>query len=69
MVKVNKVAVWKVEGAYYESLDQAIKAVRTQAIRELIAEKKANQYEDEADMIADLWDEIETRVEKAMAGT
>lgn len=68
MVKVQKVAVWKVEGGFYENLDDATKACRAVVIREILQEAKANEYEDEAAMFAALWDDIERRVDQALAG-
>jgi hypothetical protein len=68
MVKVEKVGVWKVDGSFFENADEATKAARAIVIREVLQSAKANEYQDEAAMFADLWDEIERKTTAAMAG-
>lgn len=68
MVKVTKVAVWKVDGEFHEDLPSAIKACRTSIIREVLLEKKDESYFDEADMWSSNWEEIQRRLDQVMAG-
>ena len=70
MVKVTKVAVWKIGNIYIESAKEAEKETRRVVIQEMIeatTDHPSNQVS--GDWIADNWDEIEVLTKKAMAGT
>ena len=70
MVKVTKVAVWKIGNTYIESAKEAEKETRREIIREmLVAEENMGIGEGPADWIADNWDEISNRTKAALAGT
>lgn len=69
MVKVKKVAAWKIGDRFIEDAKEAEKVVRAEVIRELMKEDSASAYEDEADFFSHHWDTIEQRVKAAMAGT
>lgn len=73
MVRVTKVAVWKLEnGEIYEDQKSAERAVREAVIEELMAEKEFNPEADNrgqvASWVAEQFTTIETRVKTAMAG-
>lgn len=73
MVRVSKIAVWKVGiGEIYEDQKSAEAAVREAVIEELMAEQDFHPEEDNRGMIA-MWvsqnfDKMEARVKAAMAG-
>ena len=69
MVKVAKVAVWKIGNTYIESAKEAEKETRRMVIQELIAEESPSAYADEADYFAHYWETIEARTKAAMTGT
>lgn len=74
MVKVSKIAVWDVDGVLHRDAKQATRAARRSIIKELMAEQKTSSSDfidtgELAEWMADNWDTIEGRVEKAMAGT
>lgn len=69
MVKVVKVAAWRIGDRYIESAKEAERETRKLVIRELMAEDNASAYEDEADYMAHHWETIDKRVKEAMAGT
>lgn len=78
MVKVTKVAVWKVDGSYFEDAKQAEKVVRQMVIEELLTEqapgieKWEHHFESRHEMsewVSMSWDAIENRTKAAMAGT
>lgn len=69
MVKVTKVAAWKIGDKFIESAKEAEKETRRLVIQELMAEDSASAYEDEADYFAHHWDTIEARTKAAMAGS
>lgn len=71
-VKVSKVAVWSVNGTLIEDVKLATKETRRLVIEELATEsgyKFADDGSDLAFWMADNWERIESRVERAMAGT
>lgn len=74
MVKVSKIAVWEVEGVLHRDAKTAERAARRALIKELMAEQKTDVSEfidsgELAEWIVDSWDTIQSRVERAMAGT
>lgn len=70
MVKVTKVAVWKIGAAYIESAKEAEKETRRMVIKEmLVAEENMAIGESPADWFADNWDDINNRTKAALAGT
>lgn len=71
-VEVTKVAVWKVNGTLFEDVKTATKETRRLVIEELATESGYEFADDGSDIafwVADNWDRIEARVERAMAGT
>lgn len=69
MVKVSKIAVWKVGDLYIEDAKEAVKVIRKEIIREVISEDSLSAYEDEADYFAHHWEAIDQKVKAALAGT
>lgn len=77
MVKVAKIAVWKVGAQYFESIEPATTAVRRAIIEELMLEDgEDGLIWDEvelngciSDWVSTRWNEIERRVKEALAGT
>lgn len=77
MVKVVKVAAWKIGDRYIEDAKEAERATRELVIRELLTEWSANGSGDPqlklkdsiANWVAENWDAIESRTKAAMAGT
>lgn len=77
MVKVVKVAAWRIGGRYIEDAKEAEREVRKLVIIEMLEDHPHKIWEDAdegatdnvADWVAANWDEIENRVKKAMAGT
>lgn len=69
MVKVTKVAAWKIGEEYIEDAKAAEQRVRQLVVEEMIDEQKAAGIKDFPSWIAKSWDEIEARVKKAMAGS
>lgn len=72
MVKVSKVAAWKIGSEYIEDAKAAEQRVRQLVVEELLAEQEESQLandEDVAEWVAINWEEMESRVKKAMAGT
>lgn len=71
-VQVEKVAVWRVNGALIADIVAATKETRRLVIEELVAEQSYVFMEDGEDLafwMADNWERIEVRVKAAMAGT
>lgn len=70
-VKVSKVAVWNVNGTLIEDVKEATKETRKLVIEELVNEQKKHFGIDDnvPEWVADNWERIESRVERAMAGT
>lgn len=77
MVKVQKVAAWKVGTMYIENADEAEKQTRRLVILELMEEQGGLQkplefdgsHDQVADWVIDNWDEVSRRTKAAMAGT
>lgn len=74
MVRVSKIAVWDVDGVLHRDAKMAERAARRAIIKELMVEQKTDVSEfvdsgELAEWIADSWDTVQGRVEKAMAGT
>lgn len=72
MVKVSKIAVWKIGNEYVEDSKEAEKAIRTAIISEMIAEVEEGQIlsaQDTGKFVAESWDAISAKVKAAMAGT
>lgn len=70
MVKVTKVAVWKVGNTFIEDFKEAEQHVRCEIIREmLVAEENMAIGESPAEWMSSNWDDIEARVKTALAGT
>lgn len=70
MVKVTKVAVWKIGPSYIEDAKAAEKEARRLIIREMMKKaRRPRKGKDEADWVGDNWDEIERRTKAAMTGT
>jgi hypothetical protein len=70
VVKVTKIAVWKIGDQYFEDATKATAVVRQQVILELIQEDGAvlDCPENIARWVACTFDKIEARVKAAMAG-
>ena len=71
MVKVSKVAVWKIGNEYIEDATRAAQAVRRMVIEELLRERQVREpmsIEQISEFVSTNYDQIETRVKSAMAG-
>lgn len=70
MVKVTKVAVWKIGNTFIESAVEATREVRRIIALELLEEGADEQLtlSEAADWIADNHDSLEAKVKAAMAG-
>lgn len=71
MVKVMKVAAWKIGEEYIEDAKAAEQRVRQLVLEEMMDEQKAAGIGDFSfsSWMAKNWDEAEARVKKAMAGS
>ena len=72
MVKVSKVATWKIGSEYIEDAKAAEQRVRQLVVEELLEEQEDAKLcgdEDVAEWVATHWDLIVARVKEAMAGT
>ena len=75
MVKVSKVAAWKIGSEYIEDAKAAEQRVRQLVVEELLSEENPDgdvmmgSDHDVAAWVATNWDLIVARVKEAMAGT
>lgn len=69
MVKVTKVAVWKIGDRFIESAAEATKAARLEIIREMLVNEE-NQFAGQgpAEWMSSNWDAIEAKTKAAMTG-
>jgi hypothetical protein len=70
MVKVSKVAVWKIGDQYFPDAQAATKETRRLVIEEMLVQEE-NMFagQSPSSWMADNWDSIEARVKAAMAGS
>ena len=72
MVKVTKIAAWKIGNEFFEDMARATTEVRRLVIIEMLEEEGPGMEgitpEDIASWIAGSFDKIEARVKAAMAG-
>ncbi len=73
MVKVTKIAVWKIENSYYENAKAAEAAARRIILRDFLSYEGVDLDEDQLDSLADKlidnWDSFQQQVAAAMSGT
>lgn len=69
MVKVAKVAAWKIGEEYIEDAKAAEQRVRELVLEEMMEEQKATGIKAFPAWMAKHWEEAEARVKKAMAGS